>query len=47
MKYTYDANGNIVQIKEDGIFKARYAYDALNRLVTKNMGRRVFMFKIG
>jgi RHS repeat-associated protein len=36
LKYTYDANGNIVQIKENGIFKARYAYDALNRLIRED-----------
>ncbi len=31
--YTYDANGNITSIYEDGNLKTEYQYDALNRLV--------------
>ena len=36
LKYTYDANGNIQTIKENGILKARYAYDSLNRLIRED-----------
>ncbi len=36
--YTYDANGNITEIKENGIVKESYTYDSLNQLktVTRN-----------
>jgi RHS repeat-associated protein len=36
LKYTYDANGNIVQIRENGILKAKYQYDQLNRLIRED-----------
>ena len=36
--YTYDANGNITEIKENGVVKESYTYDSLNQLktVTRN-----------
>lgn len=34
--YTYDANGNILTIKEGGTQKASYVYDGLNRLTREN-----------
>ncbi|MDR3293543.1 MAG: RHS repeat-associated core domain-containing protein [Clostridiales bacterium] len=36
LKYTYDANGNITVIRENGKLKARYAYDSVNRLVRED-----------
>ena len=32
LKYTYDASGNISEVRENGNLVARYAYDTLNRL---------------
>ena len=36
--YAYDANGNITEIKENGVVKESYTYDSLNQLktVTRN-----------
>ena len=34
--YTYDANGNILTISENGTLKVTYHYDALNRLVRED-----------
>lgn len=31
-EYTYDKNGNITQIKQDGVLSNKYVYDALNQL---------------
>ncbi len=36
LKYTYDAVGNIEKIYENGILKASYVYDGLNRLTREN-----------
>lgn len=36
MKYSYDENGNISKITENGELYARYAYDGLNRLVRED-----------
>lgn len=33
LKYSYDENGNIVSIKENGVEIVRYAYDGISRLV--------------
>ena len=32
-QYTYDGNGNITEVKENGIITAKYTYDELNQLV--------------
>ena len=34
--YTYDASGNITEVREDGNLTARYQYDGLNRLVRED-----------
>ncbi|MBR5826423.1 MAG: RHS repeat-associated core domain-containing protein [Clostridia bacterium] len=34
--YTYDANGNITEIKKDGVVQQSYEYDALNQLLREN-----------
>lgn len=36
LRYTYDKNGNITEIREAGRLKVRYAYDALNRLIRED-----------
>ncbi len=36
LKYTYDKNGNITQVKNNGQVVASYQYDALNRLVRED-----------
>ncbi len=36
VKYEYDKNGNICKIYENGALTARYAYDALDRLVRED-----------
>jgi len=33
LSYIYDKMGNICEIRENGRIKARYAYDALGRLI--------------
>ena len=35
-RYTYDADGNITAIHENGKLKVRYHYDGLNRLVRED-----------
>lgn len=34
--YTYDVNGNIKTVKADGVLKATYTYDGLNRLTRED-----------
>jgi RHS repeat-associated protein len=36
LKYTYDKAGNIYEIRENGILKARYLYDELSRLTRED-----------
>ncbi|MBE6717365.1 MAG: DNRLRE domain-containing protein, partial [Ruminococcaceae bacterium] len=36
LSYTYDANGNILTISENGVLSVKYAYDELNRLVRED-----------
>ena len=39
LKYSYDANGNICQITEEGKLLAKYTYDGLNRLIREDNAR--------
>lgn len=36
LSYTYDANGNITYVYENGVQKAKYYYDSLNRLIRED-----------
>ena len=36
IRYTYDGNGNITEIREGTQLKARYAYDSLNQLIRED-----------
>ena len=36
LSYTYDANGNITEIKKGGVLQESYVYDSLNQLVREN-----------
>ncbi len=36
IKYSYDKNGNLTEIYENGLLIARYSYDSLNRLVRED-----------
>ena len=36
MKYSYDENGNIISIKENGVKIVRYVYDCVSRLVRED-----------
>ncbi|MDE7395565.1 MAG: hypothetical protein K2M95_05570 [Clostridiales bacterium] len=36
LKYTYDACGNITEVRENGSLAVRYTYDALNRLIRED-----------
>ena len=45
LSYTYDANGNIETISENGVLKTRYYYDSLNQLTRENnqyTGKTIF-----
>jgi YD repeat-containing protein len=39
LSYVYDRMGNICEIRENGRIKARYAYDALGRLIRERKGK--------
>lgn len=36
LSYSYDANGNITHVYENGVQKAKYYYDSLNRLIRED-----------
>ena len=36
LKYSYDSNGNITQINEDGRLLVKYTYDGVNRLIRED-----------
>ncbi|MCH5164496.1 MAG: RHS repeat-associated core domain-containing protein [Clostridiales bacterium] len=36
LQYKYDECGNIIEIRENGVLQARYAYDKLNRIVRED-----------
>jgi len=39
LEYNYDSNGNITNIKKNGIYQKRYSYDSLNQLKREYTGK--------